>query len=54
MGILVYSPHQSSNHMRVSVQLTCGQKRINAVSCKGKHMIWEEMIYGFVMSWPNF
>ena len=40
------SPHLSSNPMKASVQLTCGQKKINAVLWKVKPMIWKEITYG--------
>ena len=46
MGILLYSPHQSSNLMKVSVQLTCGEKRINEVLRKVKSMIWKAITCG--------
>ena len=39
MGILVYSPHQSLNLMKLSVQLTYGQKKIPAVLWKVRLMI---------------
>ena len=46
MVILLYSPHQSSNLMKVYVPLIGGQRKINAVSWKVKPMIWKVTICG--------
>ena len=52
MGILVYSLHQSLNLMKVSVQLTYGQKKIPATLLKVRPMIWKEITCG--LSKVNF
>ena len=46
MEFLVYSLHQSSNLMKVSVQLIFGQKKIPAALWKVRDMIWKEITCG--------
>ena len=46
MGILVYSLHQSSNLIKVSVQLIFGQKKIPVTLWKVRPMIWKEITCG--------